>query len=144
MSGGLLALESVTMQFGGLKAVADLDLSIAEGELFGLIGPNGAGKTTVFNVITGVYAPTQGRIVFAGKPIQGLKPHQVARSGITRTFQNIRLFSSRCCRDNVSIASHQHTKATLLDAVLRTAAFEADEREMIRRSNELLEVFDLQ
>src|SRR5262249_57774141 len=89
-----LALESVTMQFGGLKAVADLSLEIAPGELFGLIGPNGAGKTTVFNVITGVYAPTAGRILFEGRPIEGLRPHAVARRGITRTFHNIHLVTS--------------------------------------------------
>jgi len=92
MTEALLRLERVTMAFGGLKAVADLDLEVHRGELVGLIGPNGAGKTTVFNVITGVYAPTSGRIVFEGRPIEGLRPNVVARRGITRTFQNIRLF----------------------------------------------------
>ena len=139
----LLQLEGVTMQFGGLKAVADLDLSIGEGELVGLIGPNGAGKTTVFNVITGVYAPTAGRIRLAGRPIQGLRPHQIAHRGVTRTFQNIRLFSSRSCRDNVCIAGHQHARAGLLDALLRTAKFEDDERAIRRQADELLEVLGL-
>ena len=139
----LLALENVTMQFGGLKAVADLSLEIAPGELFGLIGPNGAGKTTVFNVITGVYAPTQGRILFEGRPVQGLKPHAVARRGITRTFQNIRLFASRCCRDNVCIAGHQHAEAGLADSVFRTGNFERDEARQQREARELLDVMGL-
>src|SRR5262245_2589615 len=142
-SAPLLTLDGVTMQFGGLKAVADLSLAIAPGELFGLIGPNGAGKTTVFNVITGVYAPTAGRILLDGKPIHGLKPHAVARRGITRTFQNIRLFGSRCCRDNVSIAGHQHAAAGLADAILRTPRFARDEARMQRESRELLEVMGL-
>src|SRR5216117_527942 len=117
MSDPLLTLERITMQFGGLKAVADLSLSVPRGELFGLIGPNGAGKTTVFNVITGAYAPTEGHVRFEGQPIEGLKPHAVAHRGITRTFQNIRLFGSRCCRDNVCIAAHQHAEAGLADAI---------------------------
>ena len=138
-----LDLERVTMQFGGLKAVADFDLAIEPGELVGLIGPNGAGKTTVFNVVTGVYAPTAGRILFEGRPIQGLKPHAIAGRGITRTFQNIRLFGSRCCRDNVCIAAHQHAQASLLDAILRTGRFERDEAGMQRLAAELLEVMGL-
>jgi len=143
MSAALLQLESVTMAFGGLKAVADLDLEIQTGELVGLIGPNGAGKTTVFNVITGVYAPTTGRILLAGRPIQGLKPHVIARRGITRTFQNIRLFSTRSCRDNVCIAAHQRSRATLWDALLRSPGFVADERDMQRQASELLELLGL-
>ena len=139
----LLTLDHVTMQFGGLKAVSDLSLAIAPGELFGLIGPNGAGKTTVFNVITGVYKPTQGRILFAGRPIQGLRPHAVAQAGITRTFQNIRLFSSRCCRDNVCIASHQHSRAGLVDAILRTGRFTRDEERQQREARELLDMMGL-
>jgi len=143
MSASLLRLEKVTMAFGGLKAVADLDLEVGSGELVGLIGPNGAGKTTVFNVITGVYKPTLGRILLEGQPIQGLKPHAIARHGITRTFQNIRLFSTRCCRDNVCIAAHHHSHATLWDALLRSPRFERDEREMQREANELLDLLGL-
>jgi len=139
----LLRLDHVTMRFGGLKAVADLDLAVEPGELVGLIGPNGAGKTTVFNVITGVYQPTQGHILFEGRRIDGLKPHAIAKRGITRTFQNIRLFVTRCCRDNVAIAAHQHTRATLLDALLRTERFARDEREMLRQADELLEILGL-
>ena len=139
----LLHLENVTMQFGGLKAVADLDLEVGRGELVGLIGPNGAGKTTVFNLITGVYTPTVGRVMFEGRAIQGMKPHAIAHRGITRTFQNIRLFASRTCRDNVLIAAHQHCEAGLLEAVLGTARFERDERAMRERADQLLALLGL-
>jgi branched-chain amino acid transport system ATP-binding protein len=142
-AGPLLQLERVTMQFGGLKAVAELDLRIERGELVGLIGPNGAGKTTVFNVITGVYAPTSGRVLLEGAPIGGLKSNVIARRGITRTFQNIRLFASRCCRDNVLIAEHAHARAGLVDALLRTPRFTEDERDMRRRADEMLELLGL-
>jgi branched-chain amino acid transport system ATP-binding protein len=139
----LLRLEKLTMAFGGLKAVSDFDLEVGPGELVGLIGPNGAGKTTVFNVITGVYAPTSGRILFEGRPIHGLKPHAIARRGITRTFQNIRLFSTRSCRDNVCIAAHHRSRASLLDALLRNSAFTTDERELQRQAAELLDALGL-
>jgi branched-chain amino acid transport system ATP-binding protein len=139
----LLRLDRVTMRFGGLKAVAELDLAVESGELVGLIGPNGAGKTTIFNVITGVYHPTHGSIQFEGRRIDGLKPHAIAKRGITRTFQNIRLFATRCCRDNVAIAAHQHTRASLLDALLRTERFARDERDMQRQADELLEILGL-
>jgi branched-chain amino acid transport system ATP-binding protein len=143
VSGPVLALQSVTMQFGGLKAVADLDLTIGEGELVGLIGPNGAGKTTVFNVITGVYAPTGGDIAFAGHSIRGLRPHAIAHRGITRTFQNIRLFGSRSCRDNVCIAAHHHARASLFDALVRNRRFERDEKECREQADALLAFFGL-
>jgi len=143
MSAPLLALDRVTMMFGGLKAVSELSLEIATGELVGLIGPNGAGKTTVFNLITGVYAPTMGRITLEGRPIQGLRPHVIAHRGITRTFQNIRLFSSLCCRDNVAIAAHQHAKAGLAAAIARTPGFVADERTIRGQADELLAVLGL-
>jgi len=143
MTEALLRLERVTMAFGGLKAVADLDLEVHRGELVGLIGPNGAGKTTVFNVITGVYAPTSGRIVFEGRPIEGLRPNVVARRGITRTFQNIRLFGSRSCRDNVCIAAHQHARAGLWDAILQTGRWQRDEAELRRQADDLLQVMGL-
>src|SRR2546423_10125877 len=113
-NGSLLQIENCTIKFGGLTAVSELNLNLRERELVGLIGPNGAGKTTVFNVITGVYAPTGGLILFEDAPISGLKPSVIARRGITRTFQNIRLFATRCCRDNVLIAAHSHARATLL------------------------------
>ncbi len=143
MSAALLQLDRCTMQFGGLKAVADLDLAIVPGELVGLIGPNGAGKTTVFNVITGVYAPTGGRVVFDGRAISGLKANRIACGGITRTFQNIRLFQRLTCLDNVAIAAHPHRKAGLLSAVLRTPAFERDEASLRDQAREMLDVLGL-
>ena len=139
----LLKLENVTMQFGGLKAVCDFDLNIAPGELIGLIGPNGAGKTTVFNVVTGVYAPTQGRVTFEGRVISGLKANRIACGGITRTFQNIRLFSRLTCLDNVCVAAHPHRKAGLAASVLRTPGFERDEAELKRQAMEMLDVLGL-
>ncbi|HTM56874.1 MAG TPA: ABC transporter ATP-binding protein [Candidatus Udaeobacter sp.] len=139
----LLQLDRVTMQFGGLKAVAELDLEVGKGELVGLIGPNGAGKTTVFNLITGVYTPTVGRVLFEGRPIQGMRPHAIAQRGITRTFQNIRLFASRTCRDNVLIAAHQHAGAGLAEALLRSPGFLRDERAMQEKAGELLAVMGL-
>ena len=143
MTPALLELDQCTMQFGGLKAVSDLSLRIAPGELFGLIGPNGAGKTTVFNMITGVYTPTKGRVSLEGRVISGLKANRIACSGITRTFQNIRLFGRMTCLDNVAVAAHQHRTAGLWPAVLRTDAFLADEAAIRARSMELLEVLGL-
>jgi branched-chain amino acid transport system ATP-binding protein len=143
VSAPVLELQRVTMQFGGLKAVADLDLAVGEGELVGLIGPNGAGKTTVFNVVTGVYAPTAGEVRFGGRSIRALRPHAIAHRGITRTFQNIRLFGSRSCRDNVCIAAHHHTHATLFDALVRNGRFTRTERECREQADELLAFFGL-
>src|ERR1043166_1843916 len=130
----LLAIADVTMQFGGLKAVADFSLAIHPGELVGLIGPNGAGKTTVFNVVTGVYPPTRGQVTFEGHTISGLKSHRIACGGLTRTFQNIRLFSRLPCLDNVCVAAHPHRAAGLASAVLRTPAFELDDASLKRQS----------
>jgi len=143
VSAPLLSLEQVTMQFGGLKAVSALDLAVHPGELVGLIGPNGAGKTTVFNVVTGVYAPTRGRVVFDGHVISGMKANRIACRGITRTFQNIRLFGRLSCRDNVAIAAHPHRAAGLWDAVCRTPGFERDEASLQRQATEMLEVLGL-
>jgi branched-chain amino acid transport system ATP-binding protein len=139
----LLQIEHVTMQFGGLKAVCDLDLSIGKGELVGLIGPNGAGKTTVFNVITGVYCPTHGSITFEGRTISGMKAFRIACGGITRTFQNIRLFTRLSCLDNVCVATHPHRKTGLASAVLRTPAFAKDEKALKAEAMEMLDVLGL-
>ena len=144
MTAPLLQLERVTMQFGGLKAVCDLDLVVGQGELVGLIGPNGAGKTTVFNVVTGVYAPTEGRVRFEGRSIAGLKANKIACGGITRTFQNIRLFSRLTCLDNVCVAAHPHRKVGLTSAILRTPAFEQDEASLKDQAMAMLEVFGLE
>jgi branched-chain amino acid transport system ATP-binding protein len=143
VSAPLLQLENCTMQFGGLKAVADLSLEIRTGELVGLIGPNGAGKTTVFNIVTGVYAPTKGRVMFGGREISGLKSNRIACAGITRTFQNIRLFPRLTCLDNVAVGAHPHRTAGLWSACFRTPGFQADEASLKRQSMELLEVLGL-
>jgi branched-chain amino acid transport system ATP-binding protein len=143
MSEPLLRLEKVTRMFGGLKAISELDLEVGRGQLMGLIGPNGAGKTTAFNLITGVYAPTSGRIVFDGHPIHGLKPNVIAHRGITRTFQNIRLFSSRNCRDNVCVAQHARSKSSLIDSVLHTPRGRWEERSLKAQAEELLDLMGL-
>jgi branched-chain amino acid transport system ATP-binding protein len=142
-SQALLHIDHVTMQFGGLKAVCDFDLEIGKGELVGLIGPNGAGKTTVFNVITGVYAPTKGKVTFEGRTISGMKANRIACCGITRTFQNIRLFSRLSCLDNVCVAAHPHRTTGLASAVLQTPAFERDEASLKKQAQEMLEVLGL-
>ncbi len=139
----LLHVDHCTMQFGGLKAVSDLELELPQGSLFGLIGPNGAGKTTAFNMITGVYTPTLGSVQFDGKRISGMKANRISGCGITRTFQNIRLFGRLTCRDNVAIAAHQHHTAGLWDALLRTGRFQADEASLMKQADEMLEVLGL-
>ena len=108
MSASGLQLNRVTIRFGGLTAVSEVSATVRPGELAGLIGPNGAGKTTVFNLITGVYAPTEGTIEFAGRALTGLKPFEITARGIARTFQNIRLFGSLTVFDNVRVAFHLH------------------------------------
>ncbi len=132
-----------TIQFGGLVAVNALDMSVQRGEIYGLIGPNGAGKTTVFNLLTGVYKPTSGEIYFQGKRIDGLRSYEISRRGVSRTFQNIRLFPSMSVLENVMTACHRHATQNLLDAVLRLPRFERDEREHRDFALELLEIFDL-
>jgi branched-chain amino acid transport system ATP-binding protein len=115
----LLKATDVTMKFGGLVAVSKFHLDLKQGELVGLIGPNGAGKTTVFNMLTGVYRPTEGDIQFDGTSIVGLKPWQISHKGLARTFQNIRLFKDLNVLDNVMIAAHQHTTYSMIDALLK-------------------------
>ena len=122
-----LDLQGVTVQFGGLKAVSDLTMAINPGELVGLIGPNGAGKTTVFNLITGVYAPTAGSIRFNGVAVPGHKPHQITRFGISRTFQNIRLFPSLSVFDNVRSAMLMHLLHGITHSLVRARAFQDEE-----------------
>ncbi|HKW44882.1 MAG TPA: ABC transporter ATP-binding protein [Candidatus Eremiobacteraceae bacterium] len=116
----LLSLQGVTKAFGGLTAVDDVTFDVETGSIISLIGPNGAGKSTVFNLITGIYAPTGGAIVFDGRPIGGLKPHTVASLGIARTFQNIRLFAHMSVLDNVLVGRHARMRATAWDCAFRT------------------------
>ena len=143
MSAPLLQLDNVTVQFGGLKAVGDLSFSIGEGELIGLIGPNGAGKTTVFNLITGVYEPTAGKISFANKSVVGHRPYKIIARGIARTFQNIRLFTSLSVFDNVRTACNMHLRHGISHALARGPRFLAEEREIEAHVMELLEIFGL-
>jgi len=119
----VLQTDKATIRFGGLCAVNELDMAVKKGEIYGLIGPNGAGKTTIFNLLTGVYKPTSGAIHFRGQRIDGLRPYQIAAKGISRTFQNIRLFPSMSVLENVMTACHIHMGQKLFDAVLRTNSF---------------------
>jgi branched-chain amino acid transport system ATP-binding protein len=134
----LLEAKSVTKRFGGLAAVSDLNLRIDRGELVGLIGPNGAGKTTVFNLLTGVYDPTEGVIDFDGKVINPYKPWQVTRLGMARTFQNIRLFRELTALDNVKIGSNIRSHAGLAAAIFQTPRLRANDRKLEERSLALL------
>ncbi|HEX6186009.1 MAG TPA: ABC transporter ATP-binding protein [Pyrinomonadaceae bacterium] len=139
----ILRTDQATIRFGGLVAVNTLDMAVRPGEIYGLIGPNGAGKTTVFNLLTGVYKPTSGEIYFQGQRVDGLRPWQISRRGVSRTFQNIRLFPGMSVLENVMTACHRHARQTLADAVLRTPRFAHDEREHREFCMELLEIFDL-
>jgi branched-chain amino acid transport system ATP-binding protein len=139
----LLQLDKTTIRFGGLTAVANLDLQIGRDELIGLIGPNGAGKTTVFNLITGVYSPTGGEILFDGQSLAGSRPHQITARGIARTFQNIRLFSSLSVFDNVRAAFHLHLRGDARQALWRGRNFFLEENEIAAQVLELLDIFSL-
>jgi len=143
MSAPLLQLDKVTIRFGGLTAVSEIDLQIGGGELVGLIGPNGAGKTTLFNLITGVYQPTSGAILFNGEPARCLRPHQLTKRGIARTFQNIRLFASMSVFDNVRAAMQLHCARGVRNALWRGRAFRDGEKETAAQVMELLEIFQL-
>lgn len=143
MSEVLLDVQSITMQFGGLKAVDKLAFQIRKGQLAGLIGPNGAGKTTAFNMLTGVYQPTTGDILFQGKSIRGQKPNQISRAGVARTFQNIRLFRNLSVLENVLIGFHQHAQASSLSSLLLTSSFLKEEQSLRDQAMTLLRVFRL-
>jgi len=139
----LLQLEKVSIRFGGLTAVSELDLQIGAHELVGLIGPNGAGKTTVFNIITGVYQPTSGKISFGEKATARLQPHKLAKLGIARTFQNIRLFASMTVFDNVRAATQLHRARGIRNALWRGRSFRHGEEKTMDHVMELLEIFHL-
>ena len=138
-----LRTEHCTIRFGGLIAVNELEMTVKRGEIYGLIGPNGAGKTTIFNLLTGVYRPTSGEIYFEGHRIDGLRSYEISRRGVSRTFQNIRLFPSMSVLENVMTACHRHACQNLLDAVMRSPRFVRDERDHRDFAVELLEIFDL-
>jgi branched-chain amino acid transport system ATP-binding protein len=143
-SGGpILDVDGISLSFGGLKAVADFKLALAPGALEGLIGPNGAGKTTIFNLLTGVYRPHAGTMRLDGRTINGLKPFQIAAAGMSRTFQNIRLFGELSVLDNVRIACHLRTRRTMAAAILRTPGHIGEERAIAERARGLLGIFGL-
>ena len=134
----LLRLAALSRDFGGLKVLQDVNLDIARGGIFGLIGPNGAGKTTVFNLITGLLAPTGGHIEFEGRPLAGLAPHQITRQGLARTFQNIRLFKEMTLLDNVMAGLHARLRYRFHDLAFGTSRFRNQERQARERACELL------
>lgn len=140
----LLKVENATMQFGGLTAVKDFNLEINEGEIVSLIGPNGAGKTTAFNMITNVYTPTKGRIIFNNTDVTGMRQDLITQTGIARTFQNIRLFKDLTVLDNVLIANHVHIKSNFIEATLKLPKYRREEKEMIKKSLALLEELGLE
>jgi branched-chain amino acid transport system ATP-binding protein len=139
----LLEVKNLGISFGGLRAVDDFSISIEKGCLYGLIGPNGAGKTTVFNMLTGVYLPTDGSIILDGKNVVGKNPAQICQSGIARTFQNIRLFSKMSVLDNVKIALHNEYNYSLASGFLHLGKYKKIEQAMNERALEILEVFDM-
>lgn len=139
----VLSLNNLTKKFGGLTAVDNVTFNIEEGEIFGLIGPNGAGKTTIFNLITGIYSITSGEIFYYDKKIENLKPFQIANMGITRTFQNIRLFKKLTAYDNVLTACHKLADYNLFDSVIRFRKFKPQEKFINEKTDELLKLMGL-
>jgi branched-chain amino acid transport system ATP-binding protein len=139
----LLKVSNAGIRFGGLKAVSDVNLELKQGELVGLIGPNGAGKTTFFNLLTGVYVPTEGTIELDGIKLNGLAPYKITKKGISRTFQNIRLFSELSVLDNVKVAYHSLAKLSILSSILRLPPHFSGEKEMEEKAIEFLKIFNL-
>jgi len=139
----VLETKNVTKRFGGLTAVKTFNLTVPSGGLYGLIGPNGAGKTTIFNLLTGVYVPTEGDVLFKGTRINGKKPNEITKLGVARTFQNIRLFADMTVLENVMTAHHLRSKQVLADAVVGTPRHHREERETRDRAMELLKIFAL-
>jgi branched-chain amino acid transport system ATP-binding protein len=140
----LLKVQDLSKNFGGLRAVNRINLELYPGDLAGLIGPNGAGKTTAFNLVTGVYQPTEGKISFKGQEIAGIAPHLINQMGIARTFQNIRLFPSLTVLENVCIAYHSHAGYSMQDAILRNKNFEVKEKELLEKAQDFLSIFHLE
>ena len=137
----MLELQGVSKAFGGLQCINELDLDVREGEIVSVIGPNGAGKTTLFNLITGIYRPDAGDIVFEGRSIVGLPPHKITNRGIARTFQSLRLFLNMSVKENVMAATYGRTKATIVESMLRLPRARREERESARFAEERLSFF---
>ena len=139
MSETILKVSGVSKRFGGLQALSDVGITIMKGQVYGLIGPNGAGKTTFFNVLTGLYTPDSGSFELGGKPYKPTAVHDVAKAGIARTFQNIRLFAEMTALENVMVGRHVRTTSGLVGAVFRTGSFKAEEAAIAKRAQELLD-----
>jgi branched-chain amino acid transport system ATP-binding protein len=139
MSDTILQVSGVSKRFGGLQALSDVGITITKGQVYGLIGPNGAGKTTLFNVLTGLYAPDSGSFELGGKPYKPTAVHEVAKAGIARTFQNIRLFAEMTALENVMVGRHVRTSSGLLGAVFRSGGFLLEEAAIAKRAQELLD-----
>ena len=139
----LLKVENLSKEFGGLRAVNEVSMEIGEKELVGLIGPNGAGKTTFFNLVTGVYEPTEGKVFFEDKEIQGKKPYVITQGGMARTFQNIRLFSEVSVLDNIRTACSFRVKYSVAESIFRFGRYMAEEKAIVDESIQLLEIFGL-
>src|SRR6187200_3538751 len=139
MTETILDVRGISKRFGGLQALSDVGIKILRGQVYGLIGPNGAGKTTFFNVITGLYTPDSGSFELAGKPYTPSAVHEVAKAGIARTFQNIRLFAEMTALENVMVGRHIRTHSGLIGAIFRTPGFNAEEAEIAKRAQELLD-----
>ncbi|MFN2627126.1 MAG: ABC transporter ATP-binding protein [Gaiellaceae bacterium] len=137
----LLELRNLTKQFGGLRVIDQLDLHVDEGEIVSVIGPNGAGKTTLFNLVTGIYPPDEGEIVFEGQSIVGIEPHRIVERGIARTFQTLRLFLNMTVKENVMAAAYAHTHAGIARSILRTPGMRREEREINALAEERLAFF---
>jgi branched-chain amino acid transport system ATP-binding protein len=139
MSDIILEVQGASKRFGGLQALSEVGIRIERGQVYGLIGPNGAGKTTFFNVLTGLYTPDSGSFTLAGKPYSPVAVHEVAKAGIARTFQNIRLFADMTALENVMVGRHVRTRSGLIGAILRTSSFKAEESAIAQRARELLD-----
>lgn len=139
----VLEIKKISKNFGGIQALDDVSFSVKQGEVLGLIGPNGAGKTTMFNMITAMYPPSSGEITFDGKPLKDLKPYEITKLGICRTFQNIRLFSDLTVRENVMVGNHCRLTTNVFQSVFRTKFQKQEEQDVLATSNEILEVVGL-
>ena len=130
----MLEIEHLSISFGGLKAVSDFDMAMEQGEIRGLIGPNGSGKTTLFNLVTGFYTPQEGKVLFRGEDIAGLKPHQIAAKGIARTFQNVQIFSGMSVAENIQVGHHMGLKTSLWGAAFASGRLSGEERKSFERA----------
>jgi len=144
MANLILSTENLGITFGGLKAVSEVKLNVYKNEIVGLIGPNGAGKTTVFNMLTGVYEPTEGKILLNGTVINGKKPHDIVSMGIARTFQNIRLFKALTVAENVAVAFNKDLKTSIVSSIFRTRRFYKEEKKVYEKALNILKIFSLE